>query len=409
MKFRSFALFSFSLACTLPLARAGDPAATGVSGPPTPTSPSGDWCASLATLGTLYDHPDHPVLQRFHLGGRFQYQAAFLSGEDVNGREFNDTYDEYRRVRIESKTEFLRFFSATVGANLVADGRRGGGDLDWGYDSFDEAYLRVDLKEAFGAGSLDALTLGYGRYKLKMSREAHQSSKRILTIERSAISNKIYGSARPTGFELAAAKGPWSSILGVYSTEDDSEFVGGWNDGIAWYGHLNYRPGDALEFSADAIYNDREAAEDDVLGYEWAVSLDATYERDRFGMLGSLIGGENNSPAAARGGHFHGVVAMPWYWLVEEKLQLVFQYQYAGASEDEGIRTNSRYGRARHSPGVDVNGGRGDRLHTFYGGLNYYLCGHRAKIMGGVEYAALDTPRGDVDFTTCTIAFRGYF
>ena len=105
-------------------------------------------------------------------------------------------------------------------------------------------------------------------------------------------------------------------------------------------------------------------------------------------------------------------VATPWlrsYLAAEDRLQAVFQYQFAGATESEGIRANSRYMNSLHSPGVDVNSGRGDELHTLYAGLNYHICGDNLKIMGGVEYANLDTPAGDVDAVTLLIAFRTFF
>jgi hypothetical protein len=85
------------------------------------------------------------------------------------------------------------------------------------------------------------------------------------------------------------------------------------------------------------------------------------------------------------------------------------QYQYAGASESEGIRTNSRYVRSQHSAGVDVNSGRGDELHTLYAGLNYHICGDNAKIMAGIEYSSLDTPIGDVSALTYLVGFRNFF
>jgi hypothetical protein len=203
------------------------------------------------------------------------------------------------------------------------------------------------------------------------------------------------------------AKDAWSGTVGVFSGEDDSEFIGGWNDGIAYYASVGYKVSDNLQLTWDNVYNDQQDA-DDFLGYEWATALNATWEQDRWGFTGTLVLGENNGDGA-RGGNFHGFVAMPWYWIVEEKLQAVVQYQYAGASEDEGIRVNSRYVRAEHSTGVNVNGGRGDENHTFYAGLNYYICGHSAKIMAGVEYNTLDTPAGDVDALSYLVGFRASF
>ena len=56
-----------------------------------------------------------------------------------------------------------------------------------------------------------------------------------------------------------------------------------------------------------------------------------------------------------------------------------------------------------------MNSGRGDSHHSLYAGLNWYLCGHNAKIMTGVEYQTIDTPDGDEDATTLLLAYRMYF
>jgi hypothetical protein len=378
---------------------------------PAPAEPSnpGNWCEWLQDdAGLLYENKENPWIQSFQIGGRFQYQAAYLEGDDVNGRDFNDTYDEYRRVRFDTEIKFLKYFGADFIVNMVNDGRPGGNDLDWGYDTFDIAVFSFDIKKAFGAGPLDDLKLNYGRFKFNMTEEVHMSSKKILTIERSAIANKLYGAnSRPTGVTLDAALGDWSGTVGVFSGEDDSEFIGGWNDGEAYYLTLAHQTTDEWRLGLDFVINN-EAGNDDYLGYAWAGAFNAIYEKDRFGTLATVVLGENND-TGIRGGSFHSLMVMPYYWLVEDRLQAVVQYEYLGASESEGIRTNSRYVRAQHSPGVNVNDGRGDQLHTLYAGLNYHICGDNLKIMTGIEYASLDTPAGDVDALTYLVAFRTYF
>ena len=269
--------------------------------------------------------------------------------------------------------------------------------------------MGFDIKKAFGAGRLDSLNLNYGRFKFLMTEEVHMSSKEIHTIERSAIANKLYGANnRATGVNLHAAMGKWSGTLGVFSGEDDSECIGGWNDGKVYYLSLTHQTADECRFVADLVVNDR-AGVDDFLGYDWAIALNAVYEKDRFGMLSTVVHGQNAGDTPNRGGDFHGLVVMPWYWITESKLQAVIQYQYAGASQSEGIRTNIRYLRTEHGAGVDVNSGRGDELHTLYAGLNYHICGDSAKVMGGIEYSFLATPKGDLNALTYLVGFRTYF
>jgi hypothetical protein len=237
-----------------------------------------------------------------------------------------------------------------------------------------------------------------------------ESSNNILTIERSAISNKVYNSGRPTGLSLQAGKGDWLTTAAIYSAADQNEFVnGGFNDGIAYFGAVDYTGIDKLNLRWDAVYNDADSVPNSELNYEWATSFNATYEEGAYGIQSSLILGDNGDQAAGRDGNFYGLSVMPWYWIVEEKLQGVVQYSYAGSREDEGIRTNSRYVRDDKANLAALNNGRGDQLHTLYAGLNYYLCGNNARLMGGVEYADLNTPTGNVEAMTYLFGVRVKF
>lgn len=396
---------------------------------PEPTK-SFEWCSWLQDKpGTLYKNKENPFLQEFRLEGRFQYQAAYLDGSDVNGKDFGESHDEYRRVRIGAKAKFLQYFGAKVSLNMVQDRRNlpenplVERDLEWGYSTFDEAYLSFDLGKALRQDFFDSVMVNYGRQKFNFSQEAHTSSKNILTVERSAISNKVYGSARPTGASVDIAKDDWSFTAALYSTTRDgvvNESFNGWNDSIMYYANVGYEVSDELTLGLDFVYNDADFAEDGlnaILSYGWATSLNAHYDVGKWGIIGDFIygdnGGERIHPLKSdRQGDFWGLVIMPYCWLIEDKLQLVGQYQYQGSDEDEGVRINSRYGRASGTgvgTGVDMNSGRGDSHNSFYGGLNYYLCGNNAKVQAGIEYQTMDTPDGDFDTLTYIIAFRSFF
>ena len=396
------------------------PAQAGQEAAPVQAAPSnpGDWCTWLQNKpGTLYKSKENPYLQEFQIEGRFQYQAAYLDGSDVNGNDFNESYDEYRRFRLGAKGKFLQYFGFKYQVNLVNDARNssGGGELDWGYDSIDEAYLSFDLGKALGSTPFDSLKLNYGRQKFILGTEARESSTKLLTIERSAISNKVYDSARPTGLSVDAEMGKWNFSTALYSSTTDgtdNETFNGWQDSVVYFASAGYAVNDELSLGMDFVYNAADAVnEDSVLPYRWATSLNTHYDAGPWGVIGDLILGDNGGSGmtgnANRQGAFWGAVIMPYYWIIEDKLQLAGQYQYQGSAEDEGVRVNSRYGRA---DGIrNINSGRGDSHHSFYGGLNYYLCGHNAKIQAGVEYQTMDTPNGDFDTTTFLIAFRTFF
>jgi len=397
--------------------------AVAIAGPETPmaeapASNPGDWCSWYGNKpGILYKNKENPYIQEFQIEGRFQYQAGYVDGENIGGDDFNETYDEYRRVRLGVKAKFLQYFGVKYQVNLVNDERNvsGGGELDWGYDSIDEAYISFDLGKALGNTGLDELNLVYGRQKFVFGTESHTSSTKLLTIERSALANKVFGSFRSTGLTLEAVKGPLSFAASLYSSTTDgvdNEEFNGWQDSYSVLLNVGYQVNDQLLVRGDFTYNDAEPTnEDSVMDYQWALGVGAEYDAGPWGLTADIIYGNNGdgdfTANKNRQGSFYGMQITPWYWLIDKKLQLVGQYQYQGSSEDEGVRINSRYGRADGSFGI--NSGRGDSHHSLYTGLNYYLCGHSAKIQAGIEYQTMDAPGGDFNTLTYLVGFRTYF
>lgn len=389
-----------------------------------PSNP-GNWCEWLENKpGMLYKSSENPYLQEFQLEGRLQYQMAHLEGEDVNGNDYSSEFNEFRRFRLGAKAKFFTYFGSKVSFDLVGDERiqpSPNSGLGWGYEQIDEAWVSFDIGKALGAGPFDTLTAAYGRHKYLFGQEARTSSTKLLTIERSAISNKVYNSARPTGLVVDATLDKWSFTTALYSSTTDgadNEAFNGWQDDVIYFASAGYQATEELNLRADLVYNNADVAsgEDSLLPYVWASSLNAEYDAGPWGIIGDFTFGNNGG---ARTGHgasesdgFWGIMVMPYYWLVEDKLQLVGQYQYGGAEASEGIRVNSRYGRVRGTggtSGIDVNSGRGDELHSIYGGLNYYVCGHNAKIQAGIEYQTMDTPAGDFNTLTYLLGFRTFF
>jgi hypothetical protein len=381
-----------------------------------PASNSGDWCTWLQNKpGILYKSSDNPLIQEVQIEGRVQYQFAHVDGDSIASGDWDEDYDEVRRARLGVKMKFLQYFGLKYQANLVNDARPEGGDLDWGYDSIDEAYLSFNLGKALGETGFDELNLVYGRQKFVFGTESHNSSTKLLTIERSALANKVYGSFRPTGLTLEGAKGPWSFATSLYSSttdgEDNEEF-NGWQDSYSVLFNAAYQVNDELLLRGDFTYNDGEpTSEDSVMDYQWALGFGAEYDAGPWGMTADVIYGDNGdadyNSNADRQGSFYGMQVTPYYWLIAKKLQLVGQYQYQGSDGDEGVRINSRYGRRDGS--IDINSGRGDSHHSLYTGLNYYLCGHNAKVQAGIEYQTMDAPTGDFDSLTYLVGFRTFF
>eukprot|EP00903_Cladosiphon_okamuranus_P003550 g3548.t1 len=364
----------------------------------------------------LYKDASNPFIQEFQVEGRLQYQGAYYDGDDVAGGSMNGRFGEFRRARAGVKAKFLQYFGAKYQVNLVSDDRPSGGDLDWGYQDIDEAYLSFDLGKAIGGDIFEELNLIYGRQKFVIGNESHTSSTKLLTVERSAIANKIYGSYRPTGATVEGVIGQISFANSLYSSSvdgDGGEF-NSWQDSVVYLGNISYAVNDELTLSADYTYNFADVTdnEDSIIDYAWATAFGAQYDAGVYGVNADFIYGDNGAARLGNGntrdGEFWGVVLTPYYWIWEDKLQLVGQYQYQGSDSSEGVRVNSRYA-TRAETGAGINSGRGDSHHSLYAGLNYYVCGHNAKVQSGIEYQTMDTPAGDFDSVTYLLAFRSYF
>ncbi len=375
-----------------------------------------DFCDAFVNMGKLYKDPDNSFIQEFKVHGRINFQAATFDGNDVNGRDFETDFAEVRRIRIGTKIKFLDYFNLKYTANMGLDSRPKGRDLNWGYENLDEAFIGLDIKKALGLNAFDQLHLLYGAPKFDLGGEAYESSKSIVTAERSGVSNKVYvDGIRPTGFKLSAIKKDWDFLLGLYSTEENPEFDAKWDQGLAYQGTLGYQMNDKHKFVADFLYNDSGVGQENQWTYEWALSLRSEYVADRWGVMTEGFVGDNGDEAngvtkAERQGHFWAAVITPYYYLIPDRLQLGFQYQYAGSTGAEGVRTSSRYLRRNHAdPTVDVGGGRGNRHHSYYLGLNYLLCDHNAKIMTGIQYDDLNAEEGKVTGTTYWLAYRTFF
>ncbi|MGB0774328.1 MAG: porin [Akkermansiaceae bacterium] len=413
-----------------------------------PESNNGNWCEWLQNdPGTIYKNDDNPYVQEFGVFGRFQFQYAYVDGEGARGtgtQDFNYDTEEIRRLRLGVRLKFLKYFDLKANANLEADLAPTGleSDHDVEYADIYAATLTFDAQKAFGIQSLDALDIGIGKYKIGNNGEQGESSRKIKTIERSAISNYAHPE-NSTGIMLSAEKGDWDFALGMFSGDEEREFsaMDGSND-VFYYLHIGKKFDKPVWFSksrADlrvVVNGDDKANQGGSLSnpnpegsgtfdQDWVVSLSTESKRGRFALLTDVIYGENGGSYFTskgvrrrnpdREGSFWGVVILPSYELIEDKLELVFRYQYAHASEKEGFRIGSRYSRrAGSSYGFtganDLSDGRGDSHHSAYLGLNYYLCKDNAKVMLGVEYDDLDSETQDVyEGYTAWAAFRMFF
>jgi hypothetical protein len=407
---------ALALALATQAAQAGSTAKTQVETPP---ANNGNWCEWLQNKpGTFYKNKDNPVIQEAGIFGRLQYQQAWIDG-DADGEDFwYDSEGQFRRLRIGAYIKFLDYFQVKANADMVSDSRPSGGDLDFDYYNIYEAALTFNAQKAFNISSHSKFDISYGKSELRISEEVNTSSKKIKTIERSAIANKIFPTTL-TGAWIDAKTGKFSYYLGAFSTADHEE-LGSWNHGDVFIAQVGYdftssTPWESAEAFVAFATADHDGASDSTVGFDWAGSAYVRIQQGAATYRANLIVGENRDDASSmRDGSFWGLVFLPTYWIVEDRLEAVFRYQYAHASSPEGIRLNSRYARnagdERQEDIAGLRGGRGDEHHSIYLGLNYYFCGDNSKIMAGIEWDDISSDGHDVyEGFTYSIAYRMFF
>lgn len=377
---------------------------------PAPSN-NGSWCDGFDTVGKFYENKDAAFIQSLKFFGRFQWQYAHIDGENGAGQSFSEGIDEVRRFRFGSEIKFLDGFKLKGNLNLVNDGAAKGKTREFEHKDWDELTLSYSQKDVAG---FDKAGISYGRHKVAMGHESHTSSKKIKTVERSPLSNKIYDE-RWTGVKLKLEEGNWEGIIGYFSQDDKKErdAWGSMSQGSAFYVSSAWEL-DSGNLLFDFFHmSDDEDADSDMNDYNWAASVAYETEIGNWDLMVNVVYGDNGDSSYQsnpdREGNFYGLVVMPSTYLIDDKLEFVARYVYQASEEEQGIKTNSRYFQSADDIDGVGNVDRGDSYHSIYAGLNYYLCGNNSKIQVGAEYETLDTTTGDADNTTLWAAYRMYF
>lgn len=410
---------------TLPLLAAAALSTPALAGPPdavatepTPTTPTPlSGYDRIWSYATLYKSDENDVIQEFSLQGRLQLQYAIGDadqgnyGSDDRPEEVRWGDDiEVRRWRLGFKSKWFRQWKFD-------------GQIDVNPD-LDPFYKQIyDLNLTYAPS--DAVNIGIGKYKANnFGIEQFTSSKEILTMERSLLANQLFV-GELTGARFNGKKNNWIYALGLYSGDITREFSS-FETGEILQASLGYDFHEKLGLEkalvkldwqhSNDVRNGRNVGDEPRLGsattgpsgmYENALSLNGHFEQGKWGLYTDILG------ASGRGttGDVWGIILIPSVYLTDG-LQLVGRYQYANGDND-GLRLQSRYERLTAPPvGTLTDGGRGENYHAFYLGLNYYLYGHKLKLMAGAEYHTMDNGNdagGKFDGITGIAGVRMFF
>ncbi|QIF00585.1 porin [Roseimicrobium sp. ORNL1] len=359
-------------------------------------------------LATLYKNEENPFIQEFSLQGRIQLQYAWGSSDqgdfDSGDRPDELTWGgiEVRRWRLGFKSKILRQFKLEgqidVNPNFELEP---GANPELGDGFYRDIY---DLYLTWAPN--DKFNLSIGKTKAKFfTHEYFTSSKEILVFERGLLVNQV----RPAELTGVWANGKINNFVyafGAFAGEYDPEF-GGFDAGAVFQTSVGYDFGSALGVEKALVKLDWQWSTDDSNtegpgSYEHAFSLNSNIEQGRWSVYTDAMAatGYNNV------GDVWGFMVTPAVF-VADSVQLVLRYQYAHGDND-GLRLQSRYERL--APDL-TDGGRGEEYNAIYLGVNYYLYGHKLKLMAGTEYNDMSGggDGGDYSGWTTLVGLRMFF
>lgn len=339
-------------------------------------------------LTTLYKSKENPVIQKLAFTGRYHGQYGWV---DADEGEYEDW--ESRRFRLGLSAQIFEDFE--LKGEMFSD-LNSGGDF---YEGFTEVYVAWKPDDAFH--------LIVGKQKPRFSLDWSTSSREILTFERNIMLNN-FGIDYETGISASGKAGRFSYFTGVFNNDtgkrgEESEF-GDLGGGFSFIASASYDLKDALGVDkavmrADFLHSEHDESDELLSRFDNGFAASFALKQGKLGLITEALYGQGDD------GDIWGIYFTPSYDITE-KLQMVARYTHA-RSDADALRAQSRYER---SVGLS-DSGNGDRYNAGYLGLNYYIHGHRLKLMAGVEFAKLDGggDGGDYDGVTALAGVRIYW
>jgi phosphate-selective porin OprO/OprP len=362
---------------------------------------------------TLHKDEDNQILQEFSLQGRLHVQSIYgeSDGDSFNTSDYKDAGNdetvwgddfEARRARFGFKSKWFQTWKFDGLINVDVDGMDNTGS--------DTLYKDIyDLIVTYAPS--DAFNMSAGKTKVKFTREQETSSNNILTLERSLLANTLFpGELTGIWTSGKGIAGGWLYELGIYGNDRQREFsdmdggeiilakIGydyaekvGFDSAVASIHFMtnsepNYKPTNTPEYTTGTSPN---------FGRSIAITNDIS--QGRFGLVSDVMFASGNDSQS----DVMGITVIPSYYLAPG-LQLVGRLQVATCEDANDLRVPSRYERL-----VAGDDERGNTYASAYAGLNYYLYGHKLKLMNGIEYSHLGG--GDYDGYTFMSGLRFSF
>lgn len=318
-------------------------------------------------LATLYQNDQNPVVQKLAFTGRLQADGAIF---DSDRGDYQDLL--WRRARFGFKLHTFQEFVFHVEADLILNDLDTD-ELDDTYNRFTDFYLGWSPSEAF--------TLKIGKQSAPFTLDGATSSKKLATLERSAVATNIWFPTEYfSGIVALGDAAPWSYHLGIYSASGAEEF-GQFDSGYFFLSSVGYQLGqiggfDDSRMRFDYVYNDPDFTGDVATSsLRQAASFVTKWTRNRFQLATDFSWGDG----LAAQSDLIGLQILPTYDL-SEQWRLALRYSLVSSNGDNGVRLNRYESR--------IEEGQSNKNHEIFLGLNWYLYGHKLKWQNGVEYTS---------------------
>ncbi len=316
-----------------------------------------------------YADDTNPILQRVLLSGRFHIDFADIDSDQGNHSEWN-----VRRLRIGPRITLFRKF--TFHSEVELDPQR--------HDPF---YVRfTDLYVQWTKNPQVVLTAG--KQSVPFTLDGANSSRELLTIDRSNLANNIwFPQEYIPGLSLSGRRAPWVYRVGLYSSGAANRELGEFSGGYFTLGALGFDFAPKLGvrealLMGNYVYQNPDSENTFTRQLEHVASINFRFEDTRWGARADL----STSAGYLGQSGMWALQAMPFV-NVTSKFQVVGRYTFIESDAPNGVRLATYESR--------VVTGRGDEYDELYLGANYYFYGHRLKLQTGAQFADMKDRAND--------------
>ncbi|OFW09355.1 MAG: hypothetical protein A3G20_04795 [Acidobacteria bacterium RIFCSPLOWO2_12_FULL_59_11] len=316
-----------------------------------------------------YNNEQNPVLQNLLFSGRFQYEYAALDADQRSHDEWN-----VRRLRLGAKSKLFRSFTLHGEVELNPQ------EADPLYVRFTDAYLQWSGSSRF--------VLTFGKQSVPFTMDGATSSKELITIDRSNLSNNMwFPQEYIPGVSLSGKISPWVYRAGVYSAGKMNREFGKFNGSVFSLAVVGYDFAKALGvkealLAANHVYQNPDPRNTFTRQLQHIVSVNFKFDADPWGVRTDLSAASGYLGQSG----LWAAMFMPFF-NVTDKAQLVGRYTFIKSDDPNGVRL-ATYENS-------VVSGRGDRYNELYFGANYYFYGHKLKLQSGLQYADMNNRARD--------------